>query len=353
MNERIEKLLQPVSADQPCGPDPANDPALFSFEELLKGKPEREMGETRIEAEPPDWREVRTQAISLLEKSKDLNVSIALCCGLLRTEGLPGFRDGLELVRGLLENFWATLHPALDPEDNNDPTQRVNQLRTLTSPRGSVPGWLTIIDYLYDAPLCEPPGLPPITLSQLLAGGADGGPSRTSLETAMRSASPDKLEATLATLREAQAAAKGVDEFLTKTIGAGQAIDFGVLHGTLKELVGTIQPVVEGGDVPSEAGAPSDGSAAPAASGGAAVQISGTIQSRQDVVRTLERICDYYRQVEPGSPVPYLLRRAQRLATMSFVQAVTELSVGSVETMKPSLGSAVEAESGQDESASS
>jgi type VI secretion system protein ImpA len=61
-------------------------------------------------------------------------------------------------------------------------------------------------------------------------------------------------------------------------------------------------------------------------------------------VTALESICQYYDQVEPGSPVPFLLRRAQKLATMNFVQAVQELNIAGLDALRPSMGSAIEGE---------
>ena len=53
---------------------------------------------------------------------------------------------------------------------------------------------------------------------------------------------------------------------------------------------------------------------------------SGEIARCEDVVRMIERICGYYVRVEPSSPVPLLLRRAQRLVTMDFVEIVRDLA---------------------------
>ncbi|HEX5175868.1 MAG TPA: hypothetical protein VFV83_02510, partial [Chthoniobacteraceae bacterium] len=53
---------------------------------------------------------------------------------------------------------------------------------------------------------------------------------------------------------------------------------------------------------------------------------SGNIQSRQDVIRMLDKLCDYYSRAEPSSPVPLLLRRAQRLAEMNFLEIIGDLS---------------------------
>ena len=53
--------------------------------------------------------------------------------------------------------------------------------------------------------------------------------------------------------------------------------------------------------------------------------LSGEITSRDDVVRALDKICDYYARHEPSSPLPLLLQRCKRLATMSFIEIVREM----------------------------
>jgi type VI secretion system protein ImpA len=64
------------------------------------------------------------------------------------------------------------------------------------------------------------------------------------------------------------------------------------------------------------------------AAGGRSVrmQIPGQIQSRDDVVEALDKICSYYERHEQSSPVPLLLRRAKRLATMSFMDIIKDLA---------------------------
>jgi type VI secretion system protein ImpA len=70
---------------------------------------------------------------------------------------------------------------------------------------------------------------------------------------------------------------------------------------------------------------------APATAGGpAAVSVPGSINSRQDVVKTLGRICDFYAKTEPSSPVPLLLKRAQRMAEMNFLEIISELTPDSI-----------------------
>ncbi len=60
---------------------------------------------------------------------------------------------------------------------------------------------------------------------------------------------------------------------------------------------------------------------------GAPVQrLSGEIASREDVIRAIDKICEYYARFEPSSPLPLLLRRAKRLANKSFLEIVRDLS---------------------------
>ncbi len=75
-------------------------------------------------------------------------------------------------------------------------------------------------------------------------------------------------------------------------------------------------------------GAAADG----AAGGGDAAQggARGEIDSREDVVRQLDRLCEYYRRHEPSSPVPMLLRRAKRLVSKDFMEIVRDLTPGGV-----------------------
>ena len=68
------------------------------------------------------------------------------------------------------------------------------------------------------------------------------------------------------------------------------------------------------------------------------MSVPGAINSREDVVHALERICEFYRHNEPSSPVPLILHRAQRMAKMNFMELVTELTPDSVTTVKVVTG---------------
>lgn len=364
MSERVEKFLQPIAGDQPCGPDLSYDPGFDEMESTLQGKPEVEIGTVKRPAEPPDWRALTEQSEALLGRTKHLRVALVVGCCWLKKDGLKGLNDGLVLLRGLLEQSWATLHPLLDPEDSNDPTQRLNILRSLTAPRGSISGWLTFVDYLHETPLAQPKGMPPLTYMDILAArkkqegdgaAATGGPDMAAVASALRAAGGEQAATRHEALQGALDAVKGIDQFLTATLGASESISFEVLESLLKDLISVLSPYLPGGatEAGAEAVAAGESGAAPGSpAGGTTITVSGVIRSREDVIRTLDGICEYYRQIEPGSPVPFLLRRAQKLASMNFVQAVQELNLATTDALRPSMGSALDSGEAQQPSAS-
>ena len=135
MPANLDALLAPVSSADPCGANlEYGDTAFAELDRSAVGKAEQQIGTTIIAAEEPDWKAVGRLATDLLARTKDLRVAVHLTKALLHTEGLQGLADGLTLVGRLVEGFWVTLYPRLDPEDDNDPTMRVNILATLTEP---------------------------------------------------------------------------------------------------------------------------------------------------------------------------------------------------------------------------
>src|SRR5437764_8811168 len=100
----VDALLAAVSADTPAGADVEFDPAYFALEKLAQGTPESVMGEEVKPAEDPDFPEVKTAALELFTRTRDLRVAMILAAALLKTDGLAGFRDGVMLVKGFVEN---------------------------------------------------------------------------------------------------------------------------------------------------------------------------------------------------------------------------------------------------------
>ena len=55
----------------------------------------------------------------------------------------------------------------------------------------------------------------------------------------------------------------------------------------------------------------------------------GAINTRRDVISALDKICTYYQNNEPGSPVPLLLKRARQLVDKDFLEIMQDLGLDS------------------------
>src|ERR1700744_547571 len=117
-----ETLLKPLPGENACGEDVTYDPKFTELETLIVGKPETQFSA----AEEPDWKAVREGCLGLFARAKHLRVATLLCLAQVRLEGVAGLREGLALLKGLLERYWADVYPKLDPAENNDPLERVN-----------------------------------------------------------------------------------------------------------------------------------------------------------------------------------------------------------------------------------
>jgi type VI secretion system protein ImpA len=116
----LDSLANAISADAPSGPDLAYDAEFLELETLSTPKAEQQFGDSIMPGEEPNWGDVADKAESVLLRSKDFRAAIFLTRGLTHKEGIRGFVQGLQVLIGFSENFWDTLHPQLDAEDNND-----------------------------------------------------------------------------------------------------------------------------------------------------------------------------------------------------------------------------------------
>ena len=332
---RAEELLKPVSSEKPCGEDLGYDPGFQELEVIMRGKPETQFSP----AEPPDWKLLRDRCLELWTRSRDLRLATTLSLAVLKTDGLPAFREGLALVKGLLEQYWDSFYPQLDASDNNDPTQRVNIIAALATPLGTFGDPMSLLQRLQEAPLTDSARMGRFSFADIVrsetgAAGPDGSaaPTAAQIEAAFRDTDAGALEAISQAVAGSIQLAGEIDQFLTQKVGADKAPDLEQLPKQLKEMQKRLAGYVSG-DGGAEPALAEGGGGSPAGSSGASAAsrgISGEIQSREDVVKMLGKICDYYRKCEPSSPVPFVVRRAQRLASMDFMEIIDDLSPDSV-----------------------
>jgi type VI secretion system protein ImpA len=315
----VEQLLQPISDDKPCGDDLEYDPGFIEMNAAAEGKPAQQMGDEVIEGQDPDWGAVRGKAIDLLGRTKDLRIGVLLTEALVRTEGMPGLDSGLTLVNGLVERHWQAVHPQLDPDDWNDPTMRMNILATIVGD-----GFLRAVR---EAVLVESRALGRFSLKDIeMATGelpAPEGvepPTTATIDGAFLDCELEALQATADSVSASIGHVKTLDSVLTDQVGVGVAPDVSALPKLLESVREVLaeQLARRGvGEAPA-AEAPA-GAAAPA-------PIAGEVNSREDVIRVLDKACDYFARHEPSSPVPFLLQRAKRLVSKDFMDIMKDIA---------------------------
>lgn len=337
----VEELLQPVSPEQPCGEDFTYHPSLQELDTLVQGKPETQVGDVIAEAEDPDWKAVLESSVTLLKQSKHLRAGVTLCLAELKVDGFPGFRDSLAVLRGLLEVYWNDIYPKLDPDDNNDPTERINILNNLSAPIGTFGDPYRFLERLRQAPLCSSVRMGRVTLADVLdaedpnkqaaetpaeEGSGENAKKKigsAQISAAFRDSDQAALKETQAAIDEIMDTVAAINSFLAETVGAGRGVTFDELVKALKKMQGVLAPYLGGQAV---AVVSTDGGMVVTANGGNGGVGDGKIRSRDDVVFMLEQLCDFYSRSEPSSPVPLILRRAQRLARMSFMEIMNDLT---------------------------
>jgi type VI secretion system protein ImpA len=328
--KNIESLLQPISADAPCGPDLEYDAAFLELDRLSQGKAEQQMGSTIVPAEEPDWKEVATRALELLAKTKDLRIAVRLTRALLNTDGFAGLADGLALVRGIVESFWDGFYPKLDPEEGNDPTFRVNIVMGLCDAA-------TFIDRIRVSPIVAARSFGRFSLRDFAVVSGEipptegvEPPTSSAIEGAFSESSVADLQATGNAMRSALDSLAAIESFIGEKVGAENGPNFSKLTEVLASAAKILAPRLAARGVGSDASEEranwaGEVQAAAAAQGGGK-SISGEINSREDVIRVLDKICLYYERVEPSSPIPILLQRSKRLVSASFLDIVRDIA---------------------------
>ena len=237
MSFDVEELLQPISEETPCGEDLSYDPAFLALEALASGSPEQQMGDEIIEAKEPDWGEVRSSSLELAGRSKDLRVLLFVALSHLKVEGLVGFLDALTLLRRTLETYWDDVYPKLDPEDDNDPTERKNILEAMSPAVSEMSDQDTMRfkDRFMDMAICKPSDrrLKPVSLRDVLvasgklsSSGGEAPIDGALVDAAFEATSTDDLQEIQGILRAVGTELKTMAGFLNEKMGVAVAPTF-------------------------------------------------------------------------------------------------------------------------------
>jgi type VI secretion system protein ImpA len=323
----IEELLQPIP-----GEDPAGSSLAFTVREQLEDKrkelnPEDFAPDDPARPEHPkraDWSGIRSLAEqSLRESSKDLLLAARLTEALTKQHGFAGARDGFRLMRHMVADCWDRILPSIEDGD----------LEVRAGP----------FNWLDDN---ERGARYPFTLRNVPIVNTNSGPCawhdwRQAMD-GKGSLSKEEIDAAIAaaTREHCQELADDIDGCLVEVRGVSQALDahlgreapgFTSVLQSLGDCRTLVQQIlVKKGPAPSAAtdeGEASEGEADAGAAGEAGPPGKGraTAARREVIYADLVRAADQLRQLEPHSPVPYLILKAVELGNLSFPRLMQRL----------------------------
>jgi type VI secretion system protein ImpA len=327
--ESQELLLQPIVPDQPCGENLEDTALLASFDTFRlfgQGRPldaPPEPGEKWTPKPPdsPEWREIRQRALEALARSKDLRLLAHLGTAVLRTDGLPAFSDTLTVASRWLTDYWPQIYPLVD----EDAILRRNALNCFADP-------MAIVDGLRRVPLVSSRlhgtfSLRDIDIAthQLAPGDGDAQVDENQVNAAFAAAPITELTELHDSVVSAVASLQKIDVTMREAAGSDATPSFDQLSAQLSRMSQALRAQLA--VHPESAGTAGSGLEADgeaAAAGG--ISAGGAIRSRQDAIRALDAVADFFRRTEPSSPIPLFLARAKRLVSKDFLEVLADIA---------------------------
>ena len=282
------------------------------------------------------WHEVLAVGLeALATQSKDFEIAAWVTEALVRIHGLAGLTAGAQLIFGLCEAFWTDGFPQSDEDGFEARVSAVGGLSgsgaegTITQPLRRLPlfhrGDGSDVG-LYQWDQSEKTATLNEERRQARYAAGD-------LELAALKSEARLDMAYLSTiLRQANAALK-VWLDLEKTLDARLEANAPSLRN-VKQLLERISEVATGlgardSDAQVDANSPIEGQAADGSQAVAVAQSSnsprGALVTREDALRELDRIAEYFRRTEPQSPLAYTLEETVRRGRMTMVELMNEV----------------------------
>jgi type VI secretion system protein ImpA len=312
MNARWEgrDLLQPITADAPCGESLEDTQLLASFDAF------RVFGQATLPEPTPEWGQIKDKAIDALGKSKDIRLLAYLASALLRTDGLAAFSQTLSVAAYWLDTYWSQAYPLV----TEDAILRRNALNCFADQ-------IAVVDGVRRAPLITSRVHGTFSLrdldiatGQVVPRNGEPRPDEQLIKAALAIMPLEELVSLHDNVTEAAAALKRIDARMRDEAGSEATPNFDSIAtqlGKIERVLATQRASRPGGDVEA---------ASTAADTGATGTAIGVIRSRQDAIAALDAVAEFFRRTEPSSPIPMFLERSKRLVSKDFLEVLADIA---------------------------
>ena len=320
----FDKLLNAISAENSVGPDLRETSSKVyrdlknAWERAHRAERKRLEGE---ETEPPDWKPVLDGVPETIgTQSKDLEMAAWLSEALVRTHGFEGLRDGLKLMRRLIEEYWDKgLHPNPKQHGLEDSMRMLAALNVVEGGDG------TLIQPIKQVPLTEKSDDGgPFTLLDYQGAAAL---EIARIEKAEAQTSPQfrtrNRELITQCLSELDSLDPLVAQKCKESFTPGDDADLESLTPStskIRETLTACQDFLGGSQEPTAVSPPDPGKHPPPVQPAA-----GPIQNREHAFQQLTQVALYFEQAEPHSPISYALKRIVRWGDLPLPKLLAEL----------------------------
>ena len=339
----LEALLTPIDGDNPAGESLRYEGTFDQIKEARREDEVLAQGDWSRDLKVADWPQVIKLATNaLLTKTKDLQIAAWLTEGIVkhdRHDRWVALRDGLRLLRGLHENFWDNAYPEIDPEDDEGPlASRANVLAAFDARAAVIVKELPLtagqkysyLQYLESKQFDVPENIEAVEYDQQekframkAQAEAEKRVTGDDWRKAKAATNRDFIEARFALINECWDEFKLLDAEMDAKF-AKETPGLGAFKKSLDEIRTLVDLLVKekqkaeprddesGGETGGE-----DGEAMAVSAGGGGFSASGgSVRSRQEALKRLAEIADFFRHTEPHSPVSYAVQRAVKWGHM-------------------------------------
>ena len=339
MSLALEHLLQPIAGSSPCGVDCSFSNEFHAIKKArTQDDPLLDQGDWVSEPKQADWPFIHAKSVDLLtEKTKDIRLYAWLLEAWTHLYGFEGIAKGLELTQRSLSHYWIQLHPEIEAADLD---QRIGLIQGLINlvpvllksvPIVSIQPAYTLADY--DGLLHQQNQKRKLNLDDESSEAAAH--PQEQFEHALFS-TPKQLQYQnyqqfLDVLSQWQQLKDILDRLMGLDAPSFSSIDSQIetIHLTLKKIYkadafasspAAGAPRAPDAEIPAEAAPdhPIKTMSVPHSSAQAFFQPQqqSHLANREQAMRLLQEIADYFQANEPHSPVSYLLQKTIKWSRM-------------------------------------
>jgi type VI secretion system ImpA family protein len=325
----LEEMLAPVSEEEPAGPDLAYDNERGLIEQAFESSVSIDTNGEVVESSEIDWRNIIRLIDGQTGRTKDVWLAVYLCRAGARSGQLDVIVTGAQYLAGLFEQFWDNVHPQLEEygyQGRKGPCESLTRRSEFLAP-------------LDRTVLLAHPRLGGFTGSDFerFRASAEAADGYGLFRAALQDTAEEDLTAIVGKLDAIEEAFRASDRILTANADGDTGANFQPTYDLLGQMKRAVlsftsapAPAADSGD---DGYAEAGGEVSPGGGGGGP-RIGGRVETREDVIKALDAIADYYRRREPGSPVAVALQRAREWVNLDFMALLEDIAPGALDEAK-------------------